>query len=318
MGQGAQLDQTLAQQVQTQIRDFTQTNRRALQITGLVVVAGVAGAAGGFLLVKGLTVGKGLAMTNVALAAKSGAAAKAGVAALPSLVAPTTASSAGTAAINSAMLNPTTAAASLQGMTNLLSNGVTGSVALVDKVNALFSTLSPTVLPLAAGLVSGGAAGVAVAQQQIRKVQEQVSEQIQEAAETLQAETAHLQRILSNTENKLSTVEAMVTKPVQQPAQPSTTRPASQDRLEQINGIGPVFARRLNAAGIYTLAALATQTPEAIEAIIGKTRASALFNPATWIAEAQALVSGQTGEETAPTTEVGPADSDQPSVPPVV
>lgn len=318
MVESAQLDPNPVQQLRTKLEDFTQTNRRALQITGLVVVAGAAGAAGGFLLVKGLTVGKGLAVTNMALAAKSGAAAKAGAVAWPFLVAPTTASSVGTAVANPAVLNPTTAAASLQGMTSLLSNSVANGVTMVDKVNTLFSTLSPTILPLAAGLVSGGAASVAVARQQIRKVQEEVSEQIQQVAETLQAETAHLQRILSNTESKLNTVEAMVTKPVQQAVQPATSSPTRQDRLEEINGIGPVFARRLNEAGIYTFEALATQTPEAVEAIIGKTRAGALFNPATWIAEAQGLVSGQTSEVDAPATEVDAADSDQASVPPVV
>ncbi len=320
MAQSAQLDQSSAEQLRTKLDDFVQTNRRALQITGLVAVAGATGALGGWLVVKGIAVGKGLAATNLTLATTGGVTAKAGAASLPALLAPQTTSTVGTVATNPAILNPATAAASLQGITNLLNNTATSGAALIDKVSALFTTLSPTVLPLAAGLVGGGAAGVGVAQRQVSKVQGQLSEQLLQTA-ALQSETAQMKSALSSTESKLSEIQATLIPPLQaaeptpittpeqlSPAPPDpAAQPSRQDRLEQINGIGPIFAQRLNEAGIYTIAALATQTPEALEAIIGTTRAGALFNPATWIAEAEQLAGEQENVVTKPERLAAPA-----------
>ncbi|MEZ4518422.1 MAG: hypothetical protein R3C44_16910 [Chloroflexota bacterium] len=55
----------------------------------------------------------------------------------------------------------------------------------------------------------------------------------------------------------------------QQSGQPVRTSPVATqpydgptDNLEQILGIGPTYAQRLNAAGIYTYADLAAQTPD--------------------------------------------------------
>jgi predicted flap endonuclease-1-like 5' DNA nuclease len=63
---------------------------------------------------------------------------------------------------------------------------------------------------------------------------------------------------------------------------------ASPDTLEDIHGIGVVFARRLNEAGIYTFAQLAKLTPEQIEAIIEPEDWQKL-EPEKWIAEASEL-----------------------------
>ena len=57
------------------------------------------------------------------------------------------------------------------------------------------------------------------------------------------------------------------------------------DALEQINGIGPVFANRLNEAGIYTYSQLASSTPDELKRITGVTR----WDPADWIAQAVEL-----------------------------
>ena len=59
----------------------------------------------------------------------------------------------------------------------------------------------------------------------------------------------------------------------------------SSEPLEDIKGIGPVFANRLNDAGIYTFAALASASPEEVQEITGVTR----WDPADWIAEAKEL-----------------------------
>ena len=65
----------------------------------------------------------------------------------------------------------------------------------------------------------------------------------------------------------------------------SAKRPLASEPLEEIKGIGPVFANRLNDAGIYTFAALAAASPEEIQEITGVTR----WDPADWIAEAKEL-----------------------------
>ncbi len=57
------------------------------------------------------------------------------------------------------------------------------------------------------------------------------------------------------------------------------------DDLTKIKGIGPVFAKRLNKAGIFTYAQLAGQTAEKVQFITQVTR----WDPAEWIAEADQL-----------------------------
>ncbi len=65
----------------------------------------------------------------------------------------------------------------------------------------------------------------------------------------------------------------------------SEQRPIISEALEEINGIGPVSANRLNDAGIYTYAELAATPPADIQRITGVTR----WDPADWIAEAEKL-----------------------------
>ena len=57
------------------------------------------------------------------------------------------------------------------------------------------------------------------------------------------------------------------------------------DDLTMIKGIGPVFATRLNKAGIFTYAQLAAQKAEKVQFITQVTR----WDPADWIAEAAEL-----------------------------
>ena len=59
------------------------------------------------------------------------------------------------------------------------------------------------------------------------------------------------------------------------------------DDLTQINGIGPTFAQRLNAAGIITFADLAEQTPEYIRLVAHVE--SWQGDPKAWIDEAKKL-----------------------------
>lgn len=69
------------------------------------------------------------------------------------------------------------------------------------------------------------------------------------------------------------------------PAEPYT---GPVDDLEQILGIGPVYAQRLNAAGIYTYADLAQQTPDHVREITGiSLRRTA--EAAEWIGDARRM-----------------------------
>lgn len=64
--------------------------------------------------------------------------------------------------------------------------------------------------------------------------------------------------------------------------------PTQPDDLTAIRGIGPVYARRLQNAGIATFAALAAQEPEKIGQIV-QIKMWQAASPAEWIAQAKAL-----------------------------
>lgn len=74
-----------------------------------------------------------------------------------------------------------------------------------------------------------------------------------------------------------------------EPSRSGKTEPETpSDDLQRINGIGPVFARRLKEAGILTFSDLAQQAPESLKEIVGL-KSMQLADPERWIAEAQAL-----------------------------
>ncbi len=64
--------------------------------------------------------------------------------------------------------------------------------------------------------------------------------------------------------------------------------PARADDLTRISGIGPTYARRLEAAGITTFAQLAAMTPAELKAVLALKEWQG--TPAAWIEQAQALV----------------------------
>ncbi len=59
-----------------------------------------------------------------------------------------------------------------------------------------------------------------------------------------------------------------------------------RDRLQKIHGIGDVFSRRFNEAGVYTFAQLAALSPERAREIINPEEWQAI-DPELWIAEAR-------------------------------
>lgn len=72
--------------------------------------------------------------------------------------------------------------------------------------------------------------------------------------------------------------------------------PKDKDRLERVKGIGTVFAKRLNDAGIRTFAELAAQTPGRIREII-QPEDWQRIEPEQWIAEAKALAENRSAKE---------------------
>jgi predicted flap endonuclease-1-like 5' DNA nuclease len=63
--------------------------------------------------------------------------------------------------------------------------------------------------------------------------------------------------------------------------------PATADDLKVISGIGPVYERRLHAAGIRTYQQLLAATPERLLAIVQAT--PGLADPDAWIEQARRL-----------------------------
>lgn len=59
-----------------------------------------------------------------------------------------------------------------------------------------------------------------------------------------------------------------------------------RDRLQKIHGVGDVFTRRFNEAGVFTFAQLAALTPERAREIIKPEEWQAI-EPEQWIAEAR-------------------------------
>lgn len=67
---------------------------------------------------------------------------------------------------------------------------------------------------------------------------------------------------------------------------PSRVIIKEKDRLERIHGIGSVFTRRFNEAGIHTFADLAALTPERAREIIAPEDWQAT-DPDSWVAQAK-------------------------------
>jgi len=92
----------------------------------------------------------------------------------------------------------------------------------------------------------------------------------------LAEENAHLAEANKNLERENTDIKeriAVLEAKVNKRSQRSKTKPirdrAGKDNLQAIRGIGPVIAKRLNDAGIYTFEELAQLTPDELEEILG-------------------------------------------------
>lgn len=132
--------------------------------------------------------------------------------------------------------------------------------------------------------------------QQVTMAQTEVAQCRQQLSE-VQAELNHCQTELTEAEtyrHKLATAEAEIDRLKAEltnlPAQGMQVieKVIVRDNLERINGIGPVFAQRLNKANILTFDQLAALSPERVNEIIAP-QPWQQIDPDAWIAEAKAF-----------------------------
>ena len=74
-------------------------------------------------------------------------------------------------------------------------------------------------------------------------------------------------------------------RPAPEPVASAPPRTAIEDDLKAINGIGPVYGKRLKAAGVLSFAELAATSPQRLLEIVNAT--PGLADPDAWIAEAR-------------------------------
>jgi predicted flap endonuclease-1-like 5' DNA nuclease len=83
------------------------------------------------------------------------------------------------------------------------------------------------------------------------------------------AENARLTRDNADLKERLASIESKVSRKSQLAKTRPTGDRAAKDNLQAIRGVGPVIAKRLNEAGIYTFEELSNLTPDELQEIMG-------------------------------------------------
>lgn len=91
----------------------------------------------------------------------------------------------------------------------------------------------------------------------------------------------HCQQQLADAENTIDQLRAQLN-------ELAAKIPTEKDRLERVKGIGAVFAKRLNDAGIHTFAQLSEQSPERVREIINPEEWQKI-EPESWVSQAKTL-----------------------------
>ncbi|MEM7539032.1 MAG: hypothetical protein AAF639_43140 [Chloroflexota bacterium] len=132
-------------------------------------------------------------------------------------------------------------------------------------LNAGITTIANNAIPITAGLAGGGATGYVAAGNQAKKTETRLQEQIQ----AQQAETEQLRQQVQATEAQVIEIKsAVVAESAQDGATAPDETPEVDDRLIEIDGIGPIYTERLVAAGITTLEQFMETPDERIEEIV--------------------------------------------------
>lgn len=93
-------------------------------------------------------------------------------------------------------------------------------------------------------------------------------------------EESRLRRELEGARLEINRLQSQLTAPA--------APPVATDQLQEIQGIGQVFAKRLNDAGIFTFAQLAELSPERLREIIQPQEWQSL-DFAAWLTQARTL-----------------------------
>jgi predicted flap endonuclease-1-like 5' DNA nuclease len=237
---------------------------------GVVAASTLAGGLAGYAAVKGLLLVKGASAAQLAMGAKTAAQ----TAGLAPVAATTVATATGSTAA------PATTATV---------GGWSGKLA------GALKWLGGNAAPLGAGAVGGGAAGLGLAGSKVSKLRGQLQD-FAAKTETLSAETARfasslgdlagLREQVQDQAAKLSAVEAGLDElKAKRASEPESTT----DRLEDIHGIGEVYAERLRAAGVHTFGQLAAESVERVRDIVGRGSHLTNENIKAWIEEAATL-----------------------------
>lgn len=132
---------------------------------------------------------------------------------------------------------------------------------------------------------------LARAEQRVRDLEHSLRQSAGRDIERLTTKVADLRTAVSEEaaavvdETPVAEVTAVETAVVE--AEVAAAVAVEPDDLTQISGIGPVYARRLNEAGVLTFADLVGRDPADLRAIVGLQPWHAA-DPADWVAQAQA------------------------------
>ncbi len=104
----------------------------------------------------------------------------------------------------------------------------------------------------------------------------------------MQADLLDSDATIKQLQNRLADSDATIAELRRQIAELSAKVATRKDRLEMVKGIGAVFAKKLNDAGISTFEQLAQQTPERIREII-QPQEWQKVEPEVWIEQAKSF-----------------------------
>jgi len=150
-----------------------------------------------------------------------------------------------------------------------------GASGWADKLAAFCGKLAQN--PLIAGTVGGAGTGLGVAVGKLSGVRQQLQEQISRI-DALGQETAQIKAALVETEGTGGRKTGHST--------------AGVERLEDIVGIGEVYAERLRVAGVTRFAGLAALSAERIKEIVVRGPPLSIESIRSWIKQADALAKG--------------------------
>lgn len=167
----------------------------------------------------------------------------------------------------------------LIGLTLLTGKGVTTTKPLVG-------FLITNTLALVGGTVAGGMVGYQVKKRFQNQEKEQLRQELDEAKSQVE-EAVGLRKQLAMAQARIS--ELLKGSEEAAPEAPAERAIPIADDLKKIKGIGQVFASRLNEAGIWTFADLASREPEKVREIVSSGRVENMIDPEEWIAEARQL-----------------------------